>query len=41
MKQAVERSRQLQIERKQQNKQALKKDDKDFAEFWAVRNEEL
>ena len=41
MKQAVERSRALQIDRKKQNKHAEKQEEKDFSEFWRVRNEEL
>ena len=41
MKAAIERSRQLQIQRKQAQKAALTQEEKDFAEFWRVRNEEL
>lgn len=41
MKQAVERSRALQIDRKKQNKANEKQEEKDFSEFWRVRNEEL
>ena len=41
MKQAIERSRMLQIERKKQEDAAKKQEDKDFAEFWRIRNEEL
>lgn len=41
MKAAIERSRQLQIQRKNNQKAALKQEEKDFAEFWKVRNEEL
>ena len=41
MKAAIERSRQLQIKRKQAQKASEKQEEKDFAEFWKVRNEEL
>lgn len=41
MKQAIERSRALQIEKKKQQKEQEKKEEKEFAEFWRVRNEEL
>lgn len=41
MKQAIERSRALQITRKQQEGVAKKQEEKDFAEFWRIRNEEL
>jgi len=41
MKQAIERSRAIQIERKKQEAAAKKQEDKDFAEFWRIRNEEL
>ena len=41
MKAAIERSRQLQIKRKQAQRAAEKQEEKDFAEFWKVRNEEL
>jgi len=41
MKQAVERSRALQIDRKNQQKASEKQDEIDFSEFWRVRNEEL
>jgi len=41
MKAAIERSRQLQINRKQAQRAAEKKEEKDFAQFWNVRNEEL
>jgi len=34
MKEAIEKSRALQISRKKQ-------EEKDFAEFWRIRNEEL
>jgi hypothetical protein len=38
MKQAIERSRALQIERRQKQKADELKEEKDFAEFWKVRN---
>jgi len=41
MKAAIERSRQLQISRKQAQKAAMKQEEHDFADFWKVRNEEL
>ena len=41
MKAAIERSRQLQIQRKAAQRQAERQEEKDFAEFWRVRNEEL
>lgn len=41
MKAAIERSRQLQIQRKQAQKNAERTEEKEFAQFWQVRNEEL
>jgi len=41
MKNAIERSRMLQIERKKQEAAAKHQEDRDFAEFWRIRNEEL
>ena len=41
MKAAIERSRQLQIQRKQAQKAAQVAEDREFARFWQVRNEEL
>lgn len=38
MKAAIERSRQLQIHRKNNQKNAEKTEEKEFAEFWNVRN---
>jgi len=38
MKQAIERSRALQIERKQKQKADELQEEKDFADFWKVRN---
>ena len=38
MKQAIERSRALQIERRQKQKADELKEEKEFAEFWKVRN---
>ncbi len=41
MKEAIERSRQQQIERKQQEKHQDNQEQKEFTEFWKIRNEEL
>jgi len=41
MLQQIERSRQQQIERKQAEKDAEMREQKEFSEFWKVRNEEL
>ena len=41
MKAAIERSRQLQIQRKKRERDDKVQEDKDFAAFWKVRNEEL
>lgn len=41
MKLAIERSRQLQIQRRTKEKGAVKQEDREFAEFWRTRNEEL
>ena len=41
MKAAIERSRQLQIQRKKRERDEKVQEDKDFAAFWKVRNEEL
>jgi len=41
MKQAIERSRALQIDRKNKNKSDELQEEKDFADFWKVRNQEL
>lgn len=41
MAQAIEKSRQLQIQRKQREKHAAKQEDEEFSQFWKVRNEEL
>jgi hypothetical protein len=41
MKAAIERSRQLQINRKKAVKNGTVQEDKEFADFWKVRNEEL
>jgi hypothetical protein len=38
MKQAIDRSRALQIERKQKMKSDEVKEEKEFAEFWRIRN---
>jgi hypothetical protein len=41
MKQAIDRSRALQVDRKQQQKASELNEEKDFADFWKVRNQEL
>jgi hypothetical protein len=41
MKAAIDRSRQLQIQRRQQEKLQSKKEENEFAEFWRIRNDEL
>lgn len=41
MKAAIDRSRQLQMQRKQNQKAQHKQEEKEFAEFWKIRNEEL
>ena len=41
MKLAIERSRQLQCARHDKEKQMAKQEEKEFAEFWRTRNEEL
>ncbi len=41
MKQAIDRSRALQVERRQKEREVENKDAKEFAEFWKVRNNEL
>jgi len=41
MKLAIERSRQLQCARHVQEKDMAKQEEKEFAEFWRTRNEEL
>lgn len=41
MKAAIDRSRAIQIQRKNQEKMVTKKEEKDFAEFWRIRNDEL
>ncbi len=41
MKEAIERSRQQQISRKKAEKDADHQEQKEFAEFWKIRNEEL
>ena len=38
MKQAIDRSRQLQVERNQKRKADDLQEEKDFADFWKVRN---
>jgi len=41
MQQAIERSRQLQIQRRQKERDSNKLEEKEFAGFWKVRNDEL
>ena len=41
MKEAIERSRQQQISRKQAERNYEKQQEKEFQEFWKIRNEEL
>jgi hypothetical protein len=41
MKQAIDRSRALQVERKQKERADEKRDEKEFSEFWKIRNQEL
>ena len=37
MKQAIDRSRALQVERKQKERADEKRDEKEFSEFWKIR----
>jgi hypothetical protein len=41
MKQAIDRSRALQVERRQKERVTENKEAIEFAEFWKVRNNEL
>jgi len=41
MKEAIDRSRGLQVQRKRAEDVAKKQEERDFAEFWRIRNEEL
>jgi hypothetical protein len=41
MKAAIEKSRKNQIQRKEREVQAKKDEEREFAEFWKLRNEEL
>jgi hypothetical protein len=41
MKAAIDRSRALQIQRKNQEKLQTKQEEMEFAEFWRIRNDEL
>jgi hypothetical protein len=41
MKEAIERSRKQQIDRKYQEKQAETDEQREFSEFWKIRSEEL
>jgi len=38
MKQAIDRSRALQVERRQKEREVENKEAKEFAEFWKMRN---
>jgi hypothetical protein len=38
MKQAIDRSRALQVERKQKERADEKREEKEFSEFWKIRN---
>ena len=41
MKVAIERSRQMQIQRKKMEKDMEKTEEKEFAQYWKIRNQEL
>lgn len=41
MKQAIEKSRKNQLDRKAREAQEAKREEREFAEFWKLRNEEL
>lgn len=41
MKAAIDRSRALQVQRRQQERATAKKEEIEFAEFWRIRNDEL
>lgn len=41
MKEAIERSRKSQIDKKQAEKYQEKQEQQEFSEFWKIRNEEL
>ena len=41
LKQAMERSRQDQMDKRHREKVQTKKEEKEFTEFWKIRNEEL
>lgn len=41
MKSAIEKSRKMQIDRKQLEKDMEKLEEKEFAEYWKIRNKEL
>lgn len=41
MKEAIEKSRQQQINKRLDEKQQVKAEEQEFTEFWKIRNEEL
>ena len=41
MKEQIEKSRKLQTEKRQYEKENTKRDEREFAEFWKIRNDEL
>ena len=41
MKDAIERSRKMQMERRKKEKEMEKKEESEFAEYWKIRNQEL
>ena len=41
MKEQIERSRKLQIDKRTYEKENSKRDEKEFADFWKIRNDEL
>jgi hypothetical protein len=41
MKQAIEKSRQNQMDRKRREEEDQKQEELEFSEFWKLRNEEL
>ena len=41
LKEQIERSRKLQIDKRMNEKNTEKRDEKEFADFWKIRNDEL
>jgi len=41
MKDAIEKSRKMQMQRRTMEKEMEKKEEEEFAQYWRVRNEEL